>query len=354
MDERFVPGVRLAGEFYAEVVRPLLDRAFPGLEYAAALIGAGSEVLGFDTERSTDHDWGPRLQLFLNDEDARPLAQDVEEALARQMPASFGKFRVRFGVTRDPYGGERHRVEVFGLGGWLSRQLGFDARGGVSVPGWLGAPWQRLAEVTGGAVFSDRTGELTRVRSALRWYPRDVWCYVLACQWRRIAAEEAFPGRCAEAGDELGSVVVTARLARDLMGLWLLMNRRYPPYSKWLGSAFAQVPGAGDVGEALRGSLAASGWAARERQLARAFVLTAEAHNRLGLTGALDPATRPYFSRPYQVLDAGRFAAALTGVIADPSVAGRPPIGAASQFLDSTPALGELRYARAVLAALSD
>jgi hypothetical protein len=108
------------------------------------------------------------------------------------------------------------------------------------------------------------------------------------------------------------------------------------------------------VGEALRGALAASGWAARERQLARALVLTAQAHNRLGLTGALDPATRPYYRRPYQVLAAGRFAAALTGVIADPSGAGRAPIGAASQFLDSTPALGDLRYARAVLAALSD
>jgi hypothetical protein len=53
----FVPGIRLAGEFYAEVVRPLLEAEFPGLAYAAALIGAGSEVLGFDTERSTDHDW---------------------------------------------------------------------------------------------------------------------------------------------------------------------------------------------------------------------------------------------------------------------------------------------------------
>jgi len=60
----FVPGVRLAGEFYAEVVRPLLEAEFPGLPYAAALIGAGSEVLGFDTERSTDHDWGPRLLVF--------------------------------------------------------------------------------------------------------------------------------------------------------------------------------------------------------------------------------------------------------------------------------------------------
>ena len=160
--------------------------------------------------------------------------------LAGRLPDSFGGYPVRFAVTRDPGGGVRHRVEVFGLGGWLTWRLGFDPRDGVTVPDWLGTPWQRLAEVTGGAVFEDRTGELTRVRTALSWYPRDVWCHVLACQWSRIAEEEAFPGRCAEAGDDLGSAVVTARLARDLMGLWLLMNRRYPPYSKWLGSAFAR------------------------------------------------------------------------------------------------------------------
>jgi hypothetical protein len=151
-------------------------------------------------------------------------------------------------------------VEVFGLGGWLAGQLGVDPRGGVTVPDWLAAPWQRLAEVTGGAVFHDGTGGLTRARAALSWYPRDLWRYVLSCQWSRIAEEEAFGGRCAEAGDELGSVVVTARLARDLMRLWLLMQRRYPPYSKWLGSAFARSPGGERLGRHLAAALAADGW----------------------------------------------------------------------------------------------
>jgi hypothetical protein len=59
----FVPGLQLSRAFYAEAVRPLLDEEFPGLRHAAARLGPGSEVLGFDTERSTDHDWGPRLEL---------------------------------------------------------------------------------------------------------------------------------------------------------------------------------------------------------------------------------------------------------------------------------------------------
>ena len=52
----FVPGIELCGAFYAQVVRPALAVAFPDLRYSAALLGTGSEVLGFDTERSTDTD----------------------------------------------------------------------------------------------------------------------------------------------------------------------------------------------------------------------------------------------------------------------------------------------------------
>ena len=349
--DRFVPGLRLAGEFYAEAVRPLLDAEFPGLRYAAALLGPGSEVLGFDTERSTDHDWGPRLLVFGEDEEAERLGGAVDEMLARRLPHTFGGYPVAFDVTRDPGGGRRHRVEVFGLSGWLTWRLGFDPRPGVTVRDWLAAPWQRLAEVTAGAVFHDGTGELSRARAALSWYPRDVWRYVLSCQWSRIAEEEAFPGRCAEAGDELGSAVVTARLARDLMRLWLLMNRRYPPYSKWLGRAFALVPGSAGLGASLTAALAATEWPARERNLSRAYLTAAEAHNQLGLTEPLETSTRLYYTRPYQVLGAGRFAGALSGAITDPLVRHLPPIGTADQVIDSTPALGDLRYPRAVITA---
>ena len=341
----FIPGLRLAGEFYAEAVRPLLDAEFPALRYTAALLGPGSEVLGFDTERSTDHDWGPRLQLFLGPDHAGP----VTSMLTARLPAVFRGYSVRFTVTGDLVA--RHRVQVMGLGSWLTGHLGFDPRPGVTVQDWLATPSQRLAEVTAGAVFHDGPGELSRARATLEWYPRDVWRYVLSCQWVRISQEEAFPGRCAEAGDELGSAVVTARLARDIMRLWLLMHRRYPPYSKWLGTAFSRVPGTAPLAASLTAAVAATDWPSRERHLSQAYVTVAESHNRLGLTEPLDPRTRRYYERPFQVAGAGRFAAALTEAIADPAVRRLPPIGAADQFLDSTDALGDLRYPRAVITA---
>jgi hypothetical protein len=348
----FIPGLRLAGEFYAEAVRPLLDEEFPGLRYAAALLGPGSEVLGFDTERSTDHDWGPRFQVFLGTDESDRLAAPITEMLTKRLPADFQGYPVAFRVPRDAGGGTRHRVRVTGLGASLTGHLGFDPRHGVTLQDWLVTPYQRFAEVTAGAVFHDGPGELTRARAALSWYPHDVWLYLLSCQWRRIWQEEAFPGRCAEAGDELGSAIVTARLARDLMCLWLLMNRRYPPYNKWLGSAFTQVPGAAGLGASLAAALSSTGWPDRERHLNQACMTVAEEHNRLGLTEPLDTSTRPFFfDRPYRVLGARRFAAALTRAITDPAIRQLPPIGAADQFIDNTDALGDLRCARAVITA---
>ncbi|HEY1628144.1 MAG TPA: GNAT family N-acetyltransferase [Streptosporangiaceae bacterium] len=337
MTAAFIPGIQLAREFYAEAVRPLLDRQ--AVPYAAALLGPGSEVAGFDTERSTDHDWGPRLLVLLSDADAGQ-AETITGMLANSLPGSFGGYPVAFPVTSEPGGAARHRVRVTGLGAWLAGTLGFDPRRGVTVPDWLATPAQRLAEVTSGEVFHDAPGELTRIRDALAWYPHDLWLHVLACQWRRIAQEEAFPGRCAEAGDHLGSAVVTARLTRDLMRLCLLMHRRYPPYSKWLGTAFARLPRIEGIKAALTGALAGQDWRTREQNLRDAYEAIAALHNQLGVTQPVDTHVRSYYDRPYLVIGADRFTTALRQ-------ARLPLTGAVDQFIDSTDAAGDLDLLRA-------
>ncbi len=346
MAATFVPGLRLAREFSARVVGPLLRGQFPRVPYAAALIGPGSEVAGFDTERSADHDWGPRLQVFLSDGDAGQHAGDIAAMLASELPEFFLGYPVAFPVTSDPGGTARHRVEVTGLGGWLGGHLGFDPREGVTHLDWLAVPAQRLAEFTGGEVFHDGPGELTRARAALAWYPHDLWLHLMACQWQRIGQEEAFPGRCAEAGDDLGSVVVTARLARDLMRLALLMHRRYPPYGKWLGTAFARLPGTVGLAASLAAAISAGGWPARQRHLCDAYEAVAALHNQLRLTPPLDTRTRGFHDRPYQVIAAARFTSALREAIADPRVRRLPAAGATDQFVDSTDAAGDLGFLR--------
>ncbi|GHE26442.1 hypothetical protein GCM10017673_30290 [Streptosporangium violaceochromogenes] len=330
-----MPGLSLSREFYGQVVRPLVG----GVPHSAALVGPGSEVLAFDTGRSTDHDWGPRVVLFV----APEMVGRVREVVADGLPEVFGGYR----VVREGAAG----TGVVCAGFWFRERIGFDPLGAVGVGDWLAAPWQRLAEVTRGEVFHDGLGVLKRVREVLRWYPPDLERYVLACQWRRLAEMEAFPSRCGEVGDDLGSAVVVAAVARELMRLVLLMRRRYPPYAKWLGSAFARLSGTAEVGEALSCAMAAGDWRGRERCLSRAYERVAGLHNRLGLTEPLPAKTRGFHDRPFQVLDAGRFADALSAGVVDPRVRALPPVGSVDQFCAGSEVLTEPRRCRAVVEA---
>ena len=76
-------GRALARSFYDEVVGPIVGAA----PHAAALLGYGSDVLGFDTERSTDHGWGPRLQVLADDHDPADI-DALRRALHEQLPES--------------------------------------------------------------------------------------------------------------------------------------------------------------------------------------------------------------------------------------------------------------------------
>ncbi len=338
----FVSGLDLAEHLHA-AVEPLLRTTFPDLRYSAALLGPGSEVLGFDTPRSTDHDWGPRLQLFLAPADLADHAQAIHVLLADRLPATIDGYPTHMPLTRAGTrhmrahpGRADHAVTVTTTGAWMRSVLGVPPADLTTAVDWLAIPTQALGEVTAGRVFHDGLRELADLRRRLAWYPDQVWRFVLASQWQRLAEEEPFPGRVAEAGDDLGATVITARLARDVMRLMLLMHRRYPPYTKWLATAFHQLPGSATIADLLRTAVHAPDWPARERALNAAYTAAATVHNGLGLTPPLDTEPRPFHDRPYQVLGADRYASALLATITDPDLLGLPLLGAADQHLDNT------------------
>jgi hypothetical protein len=186
---------------------------------------------------------------------------------------------------------------------------------------WLLIPQQKLLEVTAGGVFHDGLGELEPVRKRLAWYPPDVWRYLLAAQWQRISQQEAFVGRAGEVGDELGSTLVAGMLVRDLMGLGFLMERRYAPYSKWFGTAFAELACAPRLLPLLQAVQQATTWHERDAALTPVYEVVAGLHNDLGITEPIDPQVRYYHGgRPYHVIHGERFAAAIVATIEDPEV----------------------------------
>ncbi len=77
----FIRGLELNELFYNQVVASILKSRFPNLRYSAALIGWGSDVLGFDDAQSADHNWGIRFQLFLSEQDSEKYCKPINDLL---------------------------------------------------------------------------------------------------------------------------------------------------------------------------------------------------------------------------------------------------------------------------------
>ena len=344
----FVKGLELSRLFFEEAVRPALAAGFPRLRYAAALLGTGSEVLGFDDEMSADHGWGPRVDLFLEEKDFDARGP-IREALRRSLPRRFRGYPTSF-TEPDPgdnnvqhleargEGPVNHKVELMTPRGFFLDYLAFDIGREVEPADWLTFPEQKLRTVGSGAVFHDEVG-LEGLRRKFSYYPRDVWLYQLASAWARVGQEEHLMGRAGSAGDEIGSALIGARLVRDLMRLCFLSERTFAPYPKWFGTAFRQLACAAELSPALRAALAAPTWRERERHLADAYRAVAEMHNGLGVTDPLPTEPRYFFGRPFRVIELHGFSRRILERIEDERVrriAARRPVGGIDLFSDST------------------
>jgi hypothetical protein len=359
----FVPGLLLCELFYEEAVRPILETDFPGLAHSAALIGNGSEVLGFDTAMSRDHDWGPRLLLFLEEAELAAVGERMREVLGNKLPFRFRGYATGFGAHSSgagvPLDAERrpipHRVQIDSIAGYLERYLGWNPARELTPADWLTFPQQKLRSLTARAVYHDGVG-LGVIRERLATYPRDVWLYLLAAQWGRLGEAEHLVGRAGFVGDELGATILAARLVRDLMALCFLMEQVYAPYPKWVGTAFAQLACAPRMTPLLRAIQAAANWEERDGALAAAYAAVAEQHRALGITRELPVAPSDFYGRPFHVIWGGTYAAALLAEIEDEEVraiAANGPLGSIDQISDHTQLLTDPVW-RPVLVQLYD
>lgn len=352
----FIPALELSRRFYHEAVRPILAATFPQLPYAAARLGPGSDVLGFDTAMSTDHGWAPAVTVFLRDAEAA-LADPIRAAMQQHLPRVFYGYPVEpldaagqgvAGLADPPVDGVvHHRVVPVTLRAFVRGHLAYDLDGAPDAADWLTFPAQTLRELTAGAVFYDAVGDLTALRQRLAYYPQAVWLYLLAAGWTRIGQEEHLMPRAGTVGDELGSALIGSRLVRDVMHLCFLMERQYPPYAKWFGTAFRQLHCAAELEPFLWRAQTAEHWQDRTQALAEAYEHLARMHNALGITEHVAEQVSAFHDRPFTVLHAGRFADAIVRQIDDRDlqrIATRPLIGSIDQFSDSTDLRGDGAY----------
>ncbi|WP_229669900.1 DUF4037 domain-containing protein [Microlunatus endophyticus] len=302
--DQFISGRQLCSDFYTECVRPVLDSGFAAVPNAAALLGRGSEVLGYDDLMSADHNDEARVLIFLADDDHERYASGLGDALAAAVPEKFAGRPTQYRVTT--------------IRGYVAEQLRFDVDAAIRPVDWLTWAESRLIMVTGGAIFHDEVG-LTDAIDRFHYYPDDVWYYLMLAGWWRVHPELNLVGRSGFVGDELGSAVIGTRLVHDLMGLCFLLERTYAPYDKWFGTAFSRLECGPELSPILHRVLHARRWQDRESALQEAYERVAALHNRLAITEPVPTSIERMWDRPFGVLW-GDFPAALRARITDPEV----------------------------------
>lgn len=355
-------GLGLSERLYHAVVAPVMRRHFPALPYAAGRIGLGSEVLGYDTAMSADHDYGPCLQIFLRDSDFG-LADELLSHLDGAMPETFEGWATRYPTHTRPPGigarrhgmlGSHHGVEIYTLGAWCDHFIGRRFDDALTPRDWLSYSEQIFLTMTAGAVFHDGVGELTDLRRKLAYFPGDIWLYKLASQWSRIAEERTYVGRTGNLGDEIGSRVVAARIVGNLMRLAMLVERRYAPYHKWMGTAFASLPCAPGLSPLMVDVLSAQNWRDREESVLVACRFLADLQLERDVPGASPPVVVSIHDRPFRFVDSVKICEGIRAAIEDEALRNLPEFGGADQFLGSNFVLAVPDYSRTAVTALID
>lgn len=247
-----ISGLLLAERFFFECVQPIITKHLPQLDeaYAAGLIGYGSDVIGNDDDLSRDHEWGPRLLLFLPEAVHERHATELDRVLSQTLPVTFLGFPTRFEsseshgntLTMSSSGYGRHHVGITTVSRFMELTLGCR-----NVPQhdreWLFLPEQRLLEFSSGSIFADPVGEIMSYRRQFNYFPEDVWKYKLAYILESLGWELGLIALCGRRNDMLSMRLNIAVTVERIMKLSFLLYQRYcPDYKKWLHREFTKLP----------------------------------------------------------------------------------------------------------------
>jgi hypothetical protein len=286
---------------FDEQIQPILTEKFPRLRYAAATLGMCSEILGLDDEVSTDHEWGPRITIFLKEEDQAALGEEIGAVLKERLPPNFhGQVMMWRQTGVDIHNTSKSKLYHI-YTSTVAGALGFTG-GEHALPlsdlDWLKVSEQHLREFTAGVVFRDDWGELTQAREALRYYPDNVLRFLLMNMWGNLGGDWFPIGRIGSRGDALGLRIQAAKVTEHLMRSAFMVSREYCTYKKWFGTLFQRLPVAAELEPILREILNEECWQKVEEKIGEAASILLREQNQLGIA--------PRIALPARRVDDGR------------------------------------------------
>ncbi len=356
MIESITPGIKLSEMFYNDAVKEKLEKNYPVLDYAAALIGRGSEVLGFDDKISTDHHWGPRFYLFLKDNDFQEYNIEIKEFLSHNLPNLFLGYSTNWSEP-DPNDSMNqfliekenppinHRIEIYTVKSYLREKL-YISTLELSELDWFSIPEQILLEFTSGKIFYDSYGKLTHAREILSYYPHSIWLFKILAQLERISQEMPFVGRTGGIGDDLGSMIEAARLVRFAIELAFILEKKYIPYQKWFGKGFYDLPIAKTLKPILTSILQENEWKSREELLCKAYLELIHKINSLRIIPIVDVKPKSFYDRPQMIVPFESIIRELEKRLNGKFKDLKYPIGTINQFIDNCNILTDAKYSK--------
>jgi len=272
-------GMELAEKLYNDKIRDAIAAEFPAhaSRIAVGLAGPGSECFGYDDDVSRDHDFAPRLCLWLTEADAREIGQRLQsryEAWTAEFDAVTPMARDRSGAVAIP--------------DWYRRFTGCPGVPQDPVA-WLRVPEHLLAAATNGRVFRDELGEFTAIREKLlAGYPPDVKRKRLAARLFTMgqAGQYNLP-RCLRRGDAVAASFALSEFMRAALEAVCILNGRYAPYYKWLYRAAGELPLCADAVK-LTAALLRTPDEDKTGQVERVCVLVADELRRQWLSAEAD------------------------------------------------------------------
>lgn len=187
-----------------------------------ALVGTGSECLGFDDAISEDHDFTKRCQLF--------LPADIYTANQDRLQSYFKNYvygTVQIESISDFY----RRYTLYPEGPQCDKEF-------------RRVPQDLLCTATNGEVFLDNFGSFTHIRQRLlAYYPEDIRLRKIAYELNQLAQSGQYNlPRMLQRGDTIAASLALHEFVHHYMLLVHLLNKSYAPFYKWLYRHSCSLP----------------------------------------------------------------------------------------------------------------
>ncbi len=179
-----------------------------------ALVGTGSECLGFDDAISEDHDFTKRCQLF--------LPADIYETNKEHLQSYFKNYA---------YG----TVQIECISEFYQRYTLYP-EGPQCEKEFRRVPQDLLCTATNGEVFLDNFGSFTHIRQRLlAYYPEDIRLRKIAYELNQLAQSGQYNlPRMLQRDDTIAASLALHQFVHHYMLLVHLFNKSYAPFYKWL------------------------------------------------------------------------------------------------------------------------